>query len=67
MDKRTLPQKLFGFCPSCGRWFRRVRTLRQNTAYLDDSLNFFTGCKRCHEDNAAYWDEMWAEYGGPRS
>lgn len=67
MDRRTLPQKLFGFCPSCGRWFRRVKTIRQNSAYLDDSLNFFTGCKRCHEDNDAYWDEMWAEYGGPRS
>lgn len=25
-------------------------------------MNFFTGCKRCSEDNDAYWEDMWAQY-----
>ena len=61
-DKRNAIQKLFGFCPQCGHWLCKVRTMRQNTAYMDDKLNFFTGCKECQERNAEYWDEMWNQY-----
>lgn len=61
-DHRTLIQKVFGYCPSCGKWLRTVRTCRQNTSYADDEKNFFTGCKPCEEENDRYWDEMWADY-----
>lgn len=61
-DKRNAIQKLFGFCPQCGHWLRKVKTMRQNTAYVDDELNYFTGCKGCQDRNAEYWDEMWNQY-----
>lgn len=70
MDKRNWFQKLFGYCPQCGKWFRRVRTARQNTDYDDDRLNFFTGCSDCEEKNAYFWNQMWEDlnrnrlYGG---
>ena len=64
MDKRNLIQKLLGFCPQCGKYFKKVRTTRQNTAYVDDTLNFFTGCKSCEEENDAYWAEMWNQCYG---
>lgn len=62
MDERNLIKKILGFCPQCGRYFRKVRTTRQNTAYVDDSLNFFTGCIECEEVNDELWAEKWAEY-----
>ncbi len=64
MDNRNIVQRLCGFCQQCGYWFRKIKTVRQNTAYVDDSLNFFTGCKECQERNAEYWDEMWSQYYG---
>ena len=64
MDERNNLQRLLGYCPQCGRWFRRVRTARQNTAYVDDKLNFFTGCRACEEENDRNWTEMWNEYYG---
>jgi len=50
-----------GTCPCCGRE-AEVTTERQRTHYEDDSLNWFTGCKACKEENDDYWDDMWAEY-----
>ena len=61
MDKRNFIQKLFGFCPQCGKYFRRVRITRQNTAYVDDTQNFFTGCRKCEEINDEYWADMCEE------
>lgn len=64
MDKRNWFQKLFGYCPCCEKWFRRVRTLRQATQYIDDDQNWFTGCKKCDEQNDEYWADMWEQYYG---
>ena len=61
-DNRPIVQKIFGYCPHCGKWFRRIRTYRQNTAYVDDDCNFFTGCKACREENDMYWEELWKDY-----
>ena len=55
MDERNFLQRMLGFCPQCGRYFRRVITSRQNTAYVDDTKNFFTGCEKCERENAEYW------------
>ena len=35
---------------------------RQNTAYVDDKLNFATLCDDCQEEANKYWAEQWAEY-----
>lgn len=64
MDKRNWFQKLFGYCPCCGKWFRIVRTTRQASAYNEDYLDFFTGCRKCTEQNDEYWDAQWANVGG---
>lgn len=51
-------------CPCCEGWPLRVTRRRQNTMYVDDSLNWFTGCSRCHKRNDEYWREHWADYYG---
>ena len=61
-DHRTRVQKMFGYCPSCGKWLRRVMTYRQNTAYVEETRNFFTGCNECCDENDRYWADMWAQY-----
>lgn len=66
MDKRNIIQRLFGFCPCCCHWFRKVITYRQDTAYVDDAMNFFTGCHECCERNDEFWQEMWAQVYGRR-
>lgn len=52
----------FTYCGSCDRKMRFVYRARQRTAYVDDSANFFYGCKCCHKINAEHWDAMWEEY-----
>ena len=61
-DHRTLLQRLFGYCPACGKWFLSVETYRQNTEYVEEARNFFTGCRECREENDMFWAEMWAQY-----
>ncbi len=64
MDKRNWFQKLFGYCPCCGKWLRRIKTVRQATQYVDDTQNWFTGCKKCDRENDEYWADMWEQYYG---
>ncbi|UDM78426.1 hypothetical protein [Vagococcus fluvialis] len=40
------------------------RFRRQNTAYVDDVLNYTFECKNCHIEHESYWEERWAEYYG---
>jgi hypothetical protein len=80
-SKITLPQVLTGYCPCCGQYFqypsnwynltrscsvKRFKIVRQNTAYVEDSSNWFYGCKGCAEENEAYWKSMWDDYYGGR-
>lgn len=67
MDNRKLHEKLFGFCPVCGRWFRfDIKRRRQNTQYEDEDLNFVTTCEDCFEEIQSYWDELWDWYYSTR-
>ena len=50
-----------GTCPVCGVE-SEIKTVRQRTQYQDDSLNWFTGCEACIEENSDYWDDMWSDY-----
>ncbi len=54
---------LFGYCPWCGRWFRwSVKTSRRHTQYCDEASNWLTACRECHEEDDAYYDELWNDY-----
>ena len=66
MPKRNFIQKLFGYCPYCGRWLRRITRERRITDYMDDESNWLTACEECHEEDDAYWEERWAEYNASR-
>ena len=66
IPKRNFIQKLFGYCPYCGRWFRRVTKQCRITDYMDDKSNWLTSCKECHEEDDAYWEVRWAEYNASR-
>lgn len=66
MDKRNIIQKLFGFCPQCGRWFRRVITYRKSADFLEDAKYIFTCCWQCKERNDDYWQDMWEQDYGRR-
>jgi len=35
---------------------------RQNTAYVDDELNWKTLCPECQEENDKHWKDMWLQY-----
>lgn len=55
------PPRLYAdCCPNCGD--PAAYTARQNTAYVDDALNYVSLCEACHELNAEHWADMWADY-----
>jgi hypothetical protein len=37
---------------------------RQNTAYVDDEMNFAVLCDECQVEVDEYWQERWDEYYG---
>ena len=60
-------QRLLGYCPCCGRYFRYpITTERTLTAYVDDSENWLTACKECHRDAYEYYSELWDWYYATR-
>ncbi len=56
-------KRLLGYCPRCERYFRyNVKTVRRNTAYVEESNNWITACKECREDDYEYFAELWNDY-----
>ena len=51
-----------GVCPCCMVFSKTIERLPQDTQYVDDKMNWFTGCADCQERNAEYWRERWADY-----
>jgi len=51
-------------CPFCFRIMSafRIENRRLNTAYDDDSRNWFMSCYECYEEAYHYYREMWDEY-----
>lgn len=39
---------------------------RQNTAYIDDSLNWVVMCDECAKHNETLWEERWNELNSGR-
>ena len=65
--KRSIIQKLFGYCPWCKRWFQwPITTERRHTQYFDPKSNYLTACMQCHEEDNAYYDELWKDYYASR-
>ena len=58
---RRLFNWIFGPRCQCCKGRGAVRQ-RQNTAYVDDRLNWVTLCEPCAEENAEHWADMWADY-----
>lgn len=62
-DTRTWIQKLFGYCPNCGKWFRRkIIIRRQNTSYCDEVDNWIVVCPKCFDEIQLLWAERWEDY-----
>ena len=60
---RNIFKKLFGYCPCCNRYFKYpIKTMRRNTQYCDEASNWLTACKDCHEEDEAYFDDLWNQY-----
>lgn len=58
---------LLGYCPWCGHYFRWPVTVRpRHTQYCDEKSNYMTSCRECHEEDNAYFDELWREYNAGR-
>jgi hypothetical protein len=53
-------------CPCCERLRTDVISRRQNTAYVDDTLNWLDSCLDCWLAADLYWAEMWDEYNRGR-
>ena len=45
-----------------GICFNKGKRRRQNTAYVDDELNYVFACDKCFEEIQEYWKERWSEY-----
>ena len=67
MDRRTLFERLFGYCPCCDRWFcRGVKRRRFNAEYADEGDNYVTACRECYDDIQDAMDYAWNEYDNER-
>ena len=60
---RNIFQKLLGYCPCCETYFKYgVKAARRNTQYCDEASNWLTACKDCHDEDDAYFDDLWQSY-----
>ena len=59
MPKRTLFERIMGYCPMCGLWFRRgVRDRPISAEYIDEGVAFITACEPCHREFVSCWDQI---------
>ena len=56
MDKSIEHEEL---CQRCNKPGKRRR---QNTAYVNDDLNFKVLCEECQEEADEYWKAEWKAY-----
>lgn len=52
-------------CEHCGSEDSTVKFRRQNTAFVDEKLNWVVLCDECHKENEEHWAEMWDDYYSP--
>ena len=69
-DNRPLYKRLLGYCdcPNHKRhWFIYPKTIRMNTSYNDEKLNYVTCCEEFYEsDIVPQIDELWDFYYSTR-
>jgi hypothetical protein len=56
-------ERMLGYCDKCDRFFVYPKTRRQNTAYVQEELNFIHCCADCFEDVEEQWADLWANHG----
>ena len=60
---RNIFKMLLGYCPCCERYLRfPVTTERRHTQYCEEASNWLTACKECHDEDDAYFDDLWNQY-----
>lgn len=60
---RTVFEKLLGWCPCCGKYFKwPVKTMRRATRYVNEADNWLTACKKCQDEDDAYFADLWNQY-----
>lgn len=63
--RRTIFEKLLGYCPCCERYFRwPVKTRRRATQYVNEADNWLTACNSCQEEDDVYFNDLWEQYYG---
>ena len=69
-DKRPLYKRLLGYCDCpCHKrhWFIYPSTIRTNTMYIDEEMNYVTCCECFYEsDIAPMFEELWEDYYSSR-
>ncbi len=64
---RVLRRARFPFCQGFGHeCFKLGKKQRQNTAYVDDKMNWVIMCDGCAQQNDDHWSEMWDSYNRSR-
>lgn len=62
-EYRNIFKIIFGYCPCCESYFRYgIKTQRRNTAYVEEAKNWLTACRVCHEEDEAYFADLWDQY-----
>lgn len=51
----------FGWCPHCGKWFKKIRLFHMGTAYNEGYMNYMEGCSDCEKEVCKNVEEMWSE------
>ena len=57
---------IFGYCYSCGEYFKYPKLYRENTLYEPEEKNWHRECEECFEEHEVYWQERWDEYNAER-
>ena len=53
-------------CPMCELLMPDVERRRQNTAYVDDEMNYVRVCLECFLEIQEHWKDAWEDYYGGR-
>ena len=58
----TTERRLTQYCDTKQNYM----TERRLTQYCDTKQNYMTACKECHDEDNAYYEELWREYNAGR-
>lgn len=59
-------KRLFGYCPTCNRYFVYPKTREINTRYVDEADNVWYSCYKCYTVVSNCVEEAWRGYNNER-